>query len=694
MIIKAPASPVAKTCPITSKNHGISKIDNYHWLKAKNWHDVIRNPISLPEDIRTYLEAENAYQEAYFHDTKKLQNILINEMKSRIKQDDSSIPTKDGNFFYFSQYNEGDQYPQFVRSSIHNNKIEILFDGPKEAKAFEYFSIGLISHSPGHDKLAWSLDNNGSEFYELYIRDLNSGLDNETSIKDVDGFTWCADNKSYFYVHVDEGHRPNRVFLKLPHNPEPKLIYHEKDPQFHVRISSSLDGLWIIIHTGKNDQDEIRIISSLSPTSNPILIQVRQEGHEYSVHTHGNTLYIRTNSNESQNFRLVTTPVNNPGKENWKEIVPHRDTVLLDSVIIFKHYMILLEQENVLPRIRFRQFSSDRERILRFEEEAYSLRLYSGYEFDAMSLRYCYSSLSTPTQIWDINLNSDKKTLLKEQEIPSGHEPSEYLVRRLSACARDGESIPLTVLMHRDSILDGSSPCLLYGYGSYGIGVPASFSSNIISLVNRGFIYVIAHVRGGNEKGRDWYEQTKKAGKTKTFTDFLDSAHHLIKNNFTNKGKIISMGSSAGGLLVGASLNLEPDLFSGVIAQVPFVDVLNTMLDSSLPLTPTEWCQWGNPIDNKEEYSIIADYSPYENIKPTDYPAIFVLSGLTDPRVQYWESSKWVAKLRSVTTGHQPILLKTNMRSGHFGKTGRFSHLEEVALMYAFALKITGKHVN
>ncbi|MEM8749381.1 MAG: S9 family peptidase [Pseudomonadota bacterium] len=682
---KAPA-PIAEKRPQSHTHHGITVTDNYSWLRADNWQDVMRDPNVLPADIRSYLDAENAYYESLMADTTALQDDLFEEMKGRIKQDDSSVPAKDGPFAYSRRFEDGAEYPLFVRSPRDGGTKELLFDGPKEAQETEYFSLGLMNHSPDHGKLAWSVDKNGSEFYHVHIRDLTNGTDSEEPIADVGSFEWCSDSESFVFVRVDETHRPNKVFYQTPGS-EPLLIYEETDPRFYVSLDKSLDGRWITVSSGQNDEDEVRFVSADDPSQPLTLVAPRRPSHEYSVDFHGDTLFITTNANGAENFKMMTAQANAPEEDNWTELVPHRSDVLIDGSFILNNHMVRQERSDALPRIVARELKTGDEHTIAFEEEAYSLGIQSGYEFVSDVMRFSYSSPSTPAQIWEYNLVTRERVLLKEQEIPSGHDASNYVVRRLYAPAADGETIPLTVLHHKDTVLDGSAPCLLYGYGSYGMGMPASFSPNRLSLVDRGMVYCTAHVRGGDEKGRYWYEQTKKAGKTKTFTDFISSGEFLAEQKFTSVGKIVAMGGSAGGLLMGAVVNKAPQLFAGIIAQVPFVDVLNTMLDASLPLTPGEWSQWGNPIESEEEYKIIASYSPYDGVKEQDYPPIFALSGLTDPRVQYWEPSKWVAKLREVTKSKSPILLKTNMGSGHFGKTGRFAYLEEVALTYAFALR-------
>ena len=680
-------TPRAHKRASTSQHHGYTLVDDYAWLKADNWQEVMRDPEQLPRDIRDYLEAENAYCETVMGGTQALQDDLFEELKGRLKPNDSSVPMKDGDYAYSRRFTDGAEYPLFVQQPRSGGEETIIFNGPKEAEGFDYFALGHVQHSPDHRKLAWSVDSNGSEFYRLKLRDLDSGQDAEQAIEDVGGFEWCPDSTGFVYVKVDETHRPNKVYFRDADGKD-HLIFEETDTRFYVGINKSLDGQWLLIHTGQNDEDEVHFVKAEDPLQPLTLVAPRRAGHEYSVDLEEQTLFITTNCDDATNFKLMTANVEAPTEENWADLVPHRDDVLLDGCIVFKNYLIRQERENALPRIVVRDRRTAVEHTVAFEEEAYSIGVSAGYEFDSDELQFTYSSPSTPAQVWDYHLDSRERTLRKEQEIPSGHNSAHYVVRRLQAPAEDGELVPLTILHHVDTALDGSAPCLLYGYGSYGAGMPANFSPNRLSLVDRGFVFCVAHIRGGDEKGRHWYEQTKKSGKTKTFKDFLAAAQHLASEKFTSRGNIVAMGGSAGGMLMGACVNMDPELFAGIIAQVPFVDVLNTMLDDSLPLTPGEWSQWGNPIESREEFEFIHSYSPYDNVSDQSYPPIFALGGLTDPRVQYWEPSKWVAKLREKTDDRSLILLKTNMGSGHFGKTGRYAYLEEVALIYAFALNV------
>ena len=687
MSFQLPEPPRAEKRPVEDTRHGITRTDEYAWLRAENWQEVMRDPSRLPDDIRAYLEAENAYQEAALEDLGPLREELFEELKARIKPDDSSVPMPDGPHAYQTRYEEGAEYPLIVRMPRDGGDETVLLDGPREAKDHEYFSLGHTAHSPDHSRLAWDVDTNGSEYYQCRIRDLATGADG-APIADVGAIAWAANSRDLVFVRVDENHRPSKAFLRLESGEE-RLIYEEADPRFYVSVGRSLDGSAIALSTGQNDEDEWRLLPADDPQAEAVVVAERRPGHEYSVVLGGDEAFVLTNDG-AVNYKVMVAPRDDPREANWREMIPHRDDVMIVRILAFRDWLIRLERENALPRIVVRERATGEEHTIAFEEEAYALGIQSGYEYETDTLRFSYASPSTPPETWDYDCRTRERTLRKRQEIPSGHDPSDYVVRRLRAPSSDGVAVPLTVLHHKDTPLDGTAPCLLYGYGSYGAGMPASFQTNRLSLVDRGFVHVTAHIRGGDELGRAWYEQTKKAGKRRTFEDFIASARHLIEEGYTHEGGIVAQGGSAGGLLMGAVANLAPELWGGIIAQVPFVDVLNTMLDDTLPLTPGEWGQWGNPIESREEYEIIASYSPYDNVSARDYPPMLVMAGVSDPRVTYWEPAKWVARLRDRAPG-TPILFKTNMGTGHFGKTGRFAYLDEVTLVYAFALRAVGK---
>lgn len=684
-------APIADVHKETSQFHGETIHDDYAWLRAENWQEAMREPEKLPEPIKAYLNAENDYYETCMADTKELQETLIAEMRGRIKENDSSVPTKDGPYAYFVKYEEGGEHPINIRTPRDGGEEEILLDINKEAENHEYFQVGTMSTNPSHDILAWSRDTSGAEYYALVFRDLKTGKDSDYEIADVGSATW-GDDKTLFYSRVDENHRPSKIYRHtLGTSPnDDVLVYEENDPRFYCGVGKTRSKEFIILATGMNDQDEIRIIPASDITSEPMLVQERRDGLEYSIEHQGDRFLILTNADGAVDFKIVETPISAPSMENWKDFIPHKPGRMLLSVDAYQDWVIWMERENALPRISFMNANGDTSEI-EMDEEAYGLGVSPSPEFDTNMFRFTYSSPTTPAQVYDYNLDTGERNLLKEAEIPSGHNSADFVTRRIQATSHDGAEVPLTILYHKDTPLDGSAPCLLYGYGSYGMSMPASFSANRLSLVERGFIYVVAHVRGGEEKGRAWYEDAKFGKKPNSFHDFIAAGKTLAQENFTSEGNIVIMGGSAGGLLVGASVNMAPDLFAGVIADVPFVDVLNTILDDTLPLTPGEWSQWGNPIESKQAFDDIASYSPYDKVEKKDYPAMLVTAGVSDPRVTYWEPAKWVAKLRTHKTDTNALMLRTNMTSGHFGRSGRFAALEDAARSYAFALKAVGK---
>jgi oligopeptidase B len=688
-----PSAPVAERRPVTTLHHGIAKTDDYAWLRADNWQEVMRDPLALPQDIRDHLLAENAYTDKALQETRTLQDRLFLEMKGRIKEDDSTVPSRDGPWAYFISYVTGGQHPQFCREPSAGGESRILIDGNFMAKGKSYFQLGGVSHSHDHATLAYGFDDKGSEYYTLKFRDLETGTDLADEIaQTAGGGVWGADNQWVYYIRRDENHRPRQLFRHRMGAPADQdiLVYDEPDSSFFVSIDETADRRYLLLQTGDHQTSEIRLIDARDPDAEMIMVAPRQTGHEYSA-DHGNgKLVIRTNSGGAEDFRIMEADIGAP-MEEWREIEPHRPGRLIMQIEIFRDFMVRLERENGLPRLVIRRWADGSEHSIEFDEEAYSLNAMGGYEFDTHNLRFNYSSMTTPSQVFDYDMATRERTLRKTQEVPSGHDASDYVTRRVFATAGDGESVPISLLYHRTTPLDGSAPLLLYGYGAYGISMPAAFSTSRLSLVDRGFIYAVAHIRGGKDKGYGWYKAGRGKLKANTFTDFIAAGRYLAANGFTREGAIVAHGGSAGGMLMGAVANMAPELFGGIIAEVPFVDVLNTMLDDTLPLTPPEWPEWGNPITSREDYETIAAYSPYENVRVQTYPHVLALAGLTDPRVTYWEPAKWIAKVRAMNTGNNLLLLRTNMDAGHGGASGRFDRLKEVALAYAFALMITGR---
>ena len=689
-----PTPPVAAKKPVTDTRHGITRTDDYAWFRADNWQQMFKDPSILDPEIRTHLEGENAYMEAAMGDTAALQKTLFAEMRGRIKEDDSSVPMKDGPFAYGSLFVTGGEQPKYFRTPRDGGDQTILLDGDKEATGKDYFRLAGIDHATDHSKGIWGYDDKGSEYFTLRVRDLSTGEDVSDVLENTaGGGVWAPDGKSFFYTLQDENHRPSKVFHHILGTPQSddRLVFEEKDPGFFMGVGGSLldDVIYLDIHD--HETSEYRLIPTSDLTAEPKLVAARKEGIEYSMTEGGDVFYILTNDGDAKDFKIVEAPFAAPGKENWKEIVPHEPGRLIISHMAYEQHLIWLQRNQGLPEIIIRDRRTGEEHSIAFAEEAYSLGLSGAAEYDSTVIRFSYSSMTTPTQLYDYDMVSRTRTLLKTQEIPSGHNAADYVTRRVMAPSHDGELVPVSLLYRKDTPLDGTAPCLLYGYGAYGMTIPASFSTNNLSLADRGFIYAIAHIRGGKDKGFAWYEDGKMEAKENTFKDFIAAADHLVAEGFTSYENIIAEGGSAGGMLMGAIANMAPEKFAGIIAAVPFVDVLNTMLDNTLPLTPPEWPEWGNPIESLEEYQWIAAYSPYDNVGAKPYPPILAISGLTDPRVTYWEPTKWVAKLREFSTGSAPILLKTNMAAGHGGKSGRFQRLEEIAFEYAFAIKVAGK---
>ncbi len=685
--------PHAAQHPVSDTRHGITRVDEYAWLRADNWQEVFKDPTILDPAIRAHLDAENAYQSAVMEGTEELRRALFAEMKGRIKEDDSSVPMKDGPWAYGSSFRLGGEQPRYFRTPRDGGEETIVLDGDAEADGKSFFRIGGVDHSPDHSRLLWACDDTGSEFYTLRIRDMATGADLEDRVYDTSGGgAWDASATGFFYARLDARHHPSKIFHHRigDDRGNDRLVYEEEDPGFFMSVSGTRSNDWIFISVGDHETSEYRVLPADDPDAEPVVVAPRATGHQYDLEEGGDVFFILTNSNGAKDFRVVAAPVSDPRPENWTEIVPHEPGRLILSIMGFRDFLVRLERKDGLPRIVIRDRSSGEEHAIAFDEEAYALGLIGSLEYDTTVLRFSYSSMTTPSEVFDYNMRTRERVLLKVQEVPSGHDPAQYVTRRLMAPAPDGELVPVSLLYRKDTPLDGTAPCHLYGYGAYGIAVPAAFNTNWLSLVDRGFVYAVAHVRGGKDKGYAWYEDGKREKKTNSFTDFIAVARHLVAERFTSHDRIVAHGGSAGGMLVGAALNMAPEAFGAVIAEVPFVDVLSTMLDETLPLTPPEWPEWGNPIASEADYHTIASYSPYDNVALQAYPPILAVAGLTDPRVTYWEPAKWVARLRDLNTGPHPVLFRINMEAGHAGASGRFARLEEIAYTYVFALKAVG----
>jgi oligopeptidase B len=683
-----------RTLAAIHRLHGHAREDPYAWLKDPNWRAVMRDPERLDPEIRAYLEAENAYTAAEMAPYEALRRRLVEELKGRIKPDDASVPLRDGPYLYYRRFRPDGQYPVFARRHHALEAPEqILLDGDLEAEGLPCFSVAACRHSPDHRLLAYAVDGNGAEIYTILLRDLASGETLPDRLTGARGdVVWAADGRTLFYTVLDEEHRPRRVYRHRvgDDQTEDRLVYEEPDPGFFIDLDRTESRRFVLIRSYDHTTSEVRYLDAALPDGAFALIEPRTRDIKYDATDYGGRWLILTNADGALDYKIVEAPLERPGRAQWRDVVPHEPGRLIHRLLAFRDFTVRLERLDALPRIVVRRTADGAEHAVAFEEEAYELGLVRGYEHATSTLRFTYASPATPERVYDYDMVTRERILRKEQEIPSGHDPSAYIVRRLFAASHDGERVPISLLQRRDAPRDGSAPLLLYGYGSYGITVPAGFEPNRLSLVDRGFVYAIAHVRGGRERGQRWYEQGKLAHKRNTFLDFIAAAERLVADGYTSAGRIAVNGRSAGGLLVGAVLNMRPDLFRAAVAGVPFVDILNTMSDPDLPLTPPEWPEWGNPIADEEAYRTILAYAPYDNVSPQPYPHILVTAGLTDPRVTYWEPAKWVAKLRALKRDDNLLLLRTEMTAGHRGPSGRFSHLEEVALTYAFLLRVFG----
>jgi oligopeptidase B len=662
--------------------HGVTVSDDYAWLKDTNWQEMLRDPSILNPDIRHYIEAENTYTESLLGHTAPLQKKLVAEMRGRIKEDDSSVPSPDGPYAYFRKFREGGQHELFGRMPREGGESRIVLDGDELAKSHDYFRFGGSRHSHDHKLQAWSADTKGSEYFSIHVRDWETGRELDDLVEETDGaVVWSADCKSFFYVKLDDNHRPMQVWRHRlgTVQADDVLIYEEQDSGWFTHLHESTSGRFCVIAGGDHETSEQRLIDLADPDKPPRLIAAREEGVQYSIADRGDELFILTNTDGAIDFKIVSAPLASPERANWRDLIPHRAGVYVLDHDLYSGHLVRLERANALPAIVIRDLATGEEHAIAFDEAAYSLDTMGSYEFDTTNLRLSYSSMTTPLEVYDYDMTTRARTLRKRQEIPSGHNPADYVPTRIMATSHDGAEVPISLLHRRDLQRDGGAPLLLYGYGSYGVSIPASFNANRLSLVDRGFVYAIAHIRGG-----------KREKKTNSFDDFAACARALIAANYTSARRIVGHGGSAGGMLMGAVANRAGELFAGIVAEVPFVDVLNTMLDDTLPLTPPEWPEWGNPIESEQDFRTILSYSPYDNVAAKEYPAILAMAGLTDPRVTYWEPAKWIARLRATMTGGGPVLLRTNMGAGHGGASGRFDRLDEVAIVYAFALWAVG----
>lgn len=676
------AAPVARVVAKVDTLHGEVRVDNYFWLRDR------KNP-----EVISYLEAENQYTDAAMADTKELQEKLYNEMLGRIQQTDLTVPDRIGQYYYYTRTVQGQQYSIFARKKGSlDAPEEVLLDRNEMAKGKRYFSTGAVQISPDHSMLAFTTDTTGAEYYTLQFKDLRTGQVLADRVDSVHfALTWATDNRTVFYSKTDAAQRPDRI-MRHTIGTDPRqdaLIFHEPDVLFRVNVGRSKDDAFIFLTSGSFTSSEVRFAPAHQPNAAFKLIEPRTKDMVYTVtHQHGMFL-IRTNADGATNFKVVQAPPATPGRKHWQDLFAHRDAVLLDGMDVFENHLVLYERKNALRAIRIVDLSGGAEHYIDFPEQVYSAFGGSNPDYHSATLRFTYTSLVTPSSVFDYDMRRRTRELKKQTAVLGGYDPTQYHTERSWARASDGAMIPISIVYKKPLVKDGNRPLLLYAYGSYGSSTDPSFNSGNLSLLDRGVIYAIAHIRGGQELGRAWYDQGKMLHKKNTFTDFIASAEHLIKEGYTSKDKLAARGGSAGGLLMGAVVNMRPDLFKVIVADVPFVDVINTMLDASIPLTAGEWEQWGNPAV-KEHYDYMKTYSPYDNVERKAYPMMLVTTGLNDPRVAYWEPAKWVARLRAHKTDSNPLLLKTNLGAGHGGSSGRYDALREQAFRNAFILKGLG----
>ncbi|HUQ19833.1 MAG TPA: S9 family peptidase [Gemmatimonadaceae bacterium] len=689
-VAQAPATPlsppIARITPRVDTTLGDVRTDNYFWIRD----DARKNP-----DVLAYLDAENRYTESVMKPLEPLMEKLYQEMKGRLKETDLSVPERVGSYYYYSRTEAGKQYPILARrKGSLNAPEEIMLDENAEAGSRKFFRVGTSTVSPNDRLLAFTIDTTGDERYTLMVKDLSTGkiLPDRAHLVNY-SLEWAGDNKTLFYGMRDSANRSYRILRHVLGGTTPDVVMAEElDDLFGVSLEKTKDRKFILINDGSFSSTEYKYLRADDPLGTFKVIQPRTKDLEYTVDHHGNKFLIVTNDN-AVNFKLVEAPDDNPGRANWKTIVPMRDSVLLTGIDVFKDYLVLYERQKALRTMRVMNFANTQTYSVDFPEPVYTFRSALNPEYNSNLVRFTYTSLTTPATVYDFNMTNKSRTLLKATEVLGGYDPKLYATERTWARAGDGTMIPISLIYKKPFVKDGSRPLLLYAYGSYGSSTDPAFNSNNLSLLDRGFVYAIAHIRGGSEMGRYWYDQGKLLNKKNTFTDFIASAEHLVRDRYTSKEKLAIRGGSAGGLLMGAVVNMRPDLFKAVVADVPFVDVINTMMDASIPLTTGEWIQWGDP-HKAEFYSYMKSYSPYDNVEKKAYPTMLVTTGLNDRRVAYWEPAKWVAKLRAYKTDNNLLLLRTNMGAGHAGSSGRYDALRDQAVRFAFILNALGMAGN
>ena len=686
----APSPPVPKQVPVAVTTHGHTRVDPYAWLRDRD----------VDPDVLAHLEAENAYTAAVTAHTAGLQERLFEEIRARIQETDLSVPVRNGPWWYYVRTEEGRQYAISCRRAAaadgswdEGAPEQVLLDENVEAEGHDYFATGVFDVSPDHDLLAFAVDRDGGERYDLRFRDLTTGADLPDRIDGVYyGSAWSRDGRFFFYVRPDAAMRPFEVWRHELGTDTDRdvLVFREDDERFYVSVGLGRDRRYLYVSAGSKVTDEVWFLDAGDPTGTFLVVEPRAQGVEYAVAHHDGRFFVLTNADDAVNFELRVTGVDAPGRAHWRTVIPHRDDVKLSGVLPFRDHLVIEERVGGVTQIRVRHLADDVDHVIEQPESVCTVHSGANPEFDTTTFRYGYQSMRTPSSVFSYDLGTRERTLLKQQAVLGGFDPAEYTTERLWATADDGVRVPISIVYRNGVARDGSAPALLYGYGSYEASMDPGFSSIRLSLLDRGFVYAIAHVRGGGEMGRQWYEDGKFLRKRNTFTDFIACARHLVAEGWTAPDRLAIRGGSAGGLLMGAVANLAPELFGCVVAEVPFVDCLNTILDPSLPLTVLEWEEWGNPVASEEYYAEMASYAPYENVTAQAYPPMLVTAGLNDPRVSYWEPAKWVARLRATATNAPRIVLKTEMGAGHGGPSGRYDAWRDEAFVLAFVLDTFG----
>ena len=690
-----PKPPIARKEDHTMTLHGDVRNDPYYWMRLTDAQKESASPDAQTKEVVDYLNAENAYCDTVMAHTKDFQTHLFEEMKGRIKETDMSVPVKDKGYWYYTRFEQGQDYPFYCRKkdNMGSGVEQVMLDGPAEAKGHDYWALGGYDISHDNTMIGYGVDTISRRVYTVHFKNIDTGAMLPDKLDGTSGgVTWANDNKTVFYTRKDPVTlRDNQVWKhKLgTSQSDDKLVFEETDETFSTGVYKTKSEQFVVIGSFQTLSSEYRVLDANKPDDEWRIIQPRERDHEYRLDHYKDKFYIVTNW-QAKNFRLMECPLDKTTKENWTEVIPNRDDVLLEGIEIFRDYLVVDERKNGLTQLHIQRWDGQLSYYMEFQDAAYAAGVGANPDFNTDILRYGYSSLVTPGSTYDYNMNTKERTLLKQQEVVGGYNPDDYVCEREYATARDGVKVPVSIVYKKGTQVDGSAPLLLYAYGSYGYSMDAGFSSGRLSLLDRGFVYAIAHIRGGQEMGRQWYEDGKLLKKMNTFNDFIDCGKFLVEKKYAAPDKLFAMGGSAGGLLMGAITNMAPEMWKGVVSAVPFVDVVTTMLDETIPLTTGEFDEWGNPKDSTY-YMYMKSYSPYDNIEKKAYPNILVTTGYWDSQVQYWEPEKYVAKLRDMKTDHNLLLLHTNMEAGHGGKSGRFEALKEVALEYAFMLDLAGK---